>query len=117
MSKRQYGLSIEREAQQWYEKRGARLIHQNYYCRGGEVDLIFEEASPQGRELVFVEVRARDKRGWVSGIESLTLTKKRRLRRAISLFLSRYDGQAQSIRIDLLSWDGLEWTHYPNLAF
>ena len=113
MNRLEYGLSIEAKACEWFLTNfSARLLKSNYRIKSGEVDLIFE----QGTELVFVEVRAR-RAGWVSGFESVTFPKQRRLKTAINHFLARYKGSASEVRIDILDWNGRVWQHYPHQQF
>lgn len=116
-SKLHYGHQMEGEALHWFQGRfpSARLLARNYRIRGGELDLVLEEAREAGPELVFIEVRARKMGSLQSGIESLGLAKLFRLRRTIRHFLWGYRGPAQSLRLDVLSWDGGIWTHYPNI--
>lgn len=119
LSKLHFGLQIEAQAEEWYLARnpGSRLLDRGFRWRGGEIDLIFEEPSRlwQGRtELVFVEVRARLPGSWESGVDSVRGTKLKRLRAGITVYLSRYRGQAYGARLDLLGWDGTSWEHLIN---
>ncbi len=129
LDKRAFGLRIENRAETWFTSKypRARLVARNFTCKSGEIDLIFDVAG----ELVFVEVRARVRGAWVSGIESVTLRKRKRLERAIGVFLSRYRGSARTLRVDVLVfemesgmvselvWDQAgesgSWIHYPNV--
>lgn len=129
------GDRIERLARDWWlsEYPGisgklVRVLAQNYRSRFGEIDLVVEETHPAairelagGRagvgsrvELVMIEVRARAKGSWVSGLESVTFPKQLRLRKVIEKFLARYQGKAQSVRCDVMEWDGEKLTHFPN---
>lgn len=110
-----YGRKIEIWAADWFvTNRRARIVERNFRRRTGEIDLILEETSASGVELVFVEVRARLNRK-VSGLESVDFKKQLKLRRTIDLFLQRYRGKAKSMRVDVLAWDGKEFSHFPNL--
>ncbi len=114
----QFGKETEERALEWFlNQKAAKLLLRNFYCKFGEIDLIFEETLPQnqGIELVFVEVRARSSQGWVTGPESVHLSKQQRLKRTGNYFLSRYQGRAQSIRFDLLFWNGTTWGYIQNL--
>lgn len=107
----QKGYEVEQKAVEWFlETTQARLLVRNYRCRWGEIDFICEEKE----DLVIVEVRFRHFTGWVSGIESITLQKKKRLMRTAQHFLSHYSGKMTSIRFDLLVWDGQHWIYMPN---
>ena len=104
-------MEMEARALQWIQSHlKADILITNYRCRGGEVDLIFEE----GQDLVFLEVRAR---GIISSAllaysyETVNLTKRRRLERAAKQYLLQYRGKAQGIRFDILGFDSGKWTH------
>jgi putative endonuclease len=108
---RALGARAERLAAEWFLARfPSRLIARNFRCRGGELDLIFE-APP---DLVFVEVRARLPGAWQDGIASVGWGKRQRLRRAIERFLLDYRGPSRGIRVDILAWNGRDWTHLRN---
>jgi len=92
-----------------------RLLHRNYRAKGGELDFVGEEtrstSAGSKTELVILEVRARQSSGWVSGLESVTSQKRRRIERAAQAYLMSYRGRAQSVRFDVISVDekGLQW--------
>ncbi len=116
----QIGKWAEWEAERWFlGQRAATLLYRNYRFWGGEIDLIFEErldpVEKEGLEIVFLEVRVRSQTGWVGALESISDKKKRCLKRTIHHFLRQYEGKAQSLRVDLLGWDGSRWEHYQNL--
>lgn len=114
------GTRAERMAEAWFLEMnlGARVLDRNFRIRAGEIDLIFEVPGVRGLELVFVEVRSRSPEGWVSGVESVTWPKQRRIERAIEAWLAKRTRAGsrrwRSLRIDVLGWDGHEWTHVPN---
>jgi putative endonuclease len=110
------GHLAEQRVKDWYLRgRGARLLAQNYRCKGGELDLVVEESENQRiRILVFVEVRVRQEPGWQSGIESIGVKKQLCLKKAASHFLCQYRGTAQEVRFDLVCWSGQKWAYYPN---
>jgi putative endonuclease len=115
MNKLEYGLSMEEEALQWMLEHYPTLMPQsrNYRWKGGEIDLVFEDE--ETRELVFVEVRARQLDALVDPISSITYPKQRKLCRTIEHYLARYNGNAESVRIDFLGWDGENWIHLKNV--
>ncbi|MGK5088412.1 YraN family protein [Bdellovibrionota bacterium FG-2] len=118
-STREIGSQFEAQALEWLVSRNPggllKPIAQNFSVRGGELDLVFEQWLATGElELVVVEVRARQQGSWVDGLESVDGVKQRKLRRALAAFLLRYEGLAQSIRIDVMAWDGRSWSHVQN---
>lgn len=73
----------------------------NWAGRKGELDLIARE----GRQLVFVEVRARSAEARVSPYFSISAGKKRSLRRAISSYLRLQEaknGTPEAWRFDII---------------
>jgi putative endonuclease len=113
-----YGLEMESQGARWLESRfpSLSLLAKNYRWKGGELDLVYEDHSrARAVELVFVEVRARKPGALVDAVASITLLKQRRLARTIEHFLSRYKGPAQSIRLDVLAWDGKGWDYLKNV--
>ena len=113
----QWGRVAEEEALDFFKKKTrARLLCRNFRAKSGEIDLIFEEElhSPGPLELVFVEVRARALGSAIRGIESVDLRKRAKIKRAIRAYLSNYEGPCQSMRFDVLDWDGRGWLHIRN---
>lgn len=114
----EWGREAENKALEWFleQRMTSQLIARNYRCRWGEIDLIFEELRKDRGifELVFVEVRARSPRTWVSGLQSVGWKKRQSLRRTADHFLVKYQGLAKTVRFDLLYWDGKIWSYLPN---
>ena len=111
------GQDSEANAAAWFlSQKQSKLLVKNYRAKCGEIDLIFEELLSSGKwELVFVEVRSRSNRNWMDGPQSVGPWKQRRLMNTASHYLAHYRGRAQSMRLDLLAWDGKSWTYLPNL--
>ena len=84
--------------------RGWRLVDANAVVRGGELDLVMR----QGRTLVFVEVRQRRTARYGDAAESLTATKRHRLRRAARAWTrARYGRLDLPMRIDAVLVHGV----------
>lgn len=81
------------------EKRGYRILEQNYRCRFGEIDLVAEESE----YLVFVEVKTR--RGVVCGLpeEAVTDRKARKLQEVAAYYLDAHNLPDCSWRIDVVA--------------
>lgn len=89
----------EQVARDTLEARGWRFIDANAVVRGGELDLVMRH----GRVLVFVEVRQRGSDRFGGPGESLTRTKRLRLRRAARAWTHlRYGTVDLPMRIDAL---------------
>jgi putative endonuclease len=83
MSTRSVGAEAEQRAVRFLEGQGYRVIHRNYACRMGEVDLICED----GETLAFVEVRYRKASRYGYPEETITREKKRRIANTARYFL------------------------------
>jgi putative endonuclease len=77
------GFAAERRAVWWYRLRGWKILGENVWAGGNELDLIVR----RGSALRFVEVK--EKRGTRFGdpLEMITPEKRRRLRRAAEAWL------------------------------
>jgi putative endonuclease len=103
------GAAAEALAARFLAARGLDIVGRNYRCRGGEIDLIARD----GTTLVFVEVRLRSNRAFGGAAESITATKRRRLRLAAGRYLAglareppcRFD----AILLDALASESIEW--------
>ena len=84
----------ERRALWHYRLRGYRIIGANVRAGRNELDLIVR----RGRELTFVEVKERRGPGFGGAIGAVDAEKRRRVRRAAQVWLSR-NPQAADVRI------------------
>ncbi|MEO5633010.1 YraN family protein [Gaiella sp.] len=84
----------ERRALWHYRLRGYRILGTNVRAGRNEIDLIVR----RGRELTFVEVKERRAPGFGGAIGAVDAEKRRRVRRAARIWLSR-NPQAGDIRI------------------
>ena len=96
------GAAAEALAARFLMARGLSIVGRNYRCRGGEIDLIVRD----GKTLIFVEVRLRRSQAFGGAAESITATKRRRLRLAAQHYLL---GLARELpcRFDAILLDGL----------
>ena len=79
------GEAAERRALRWYRLRGWRILGTNVWAGGNELDLVVR----RGRELRFVEVKAKGGPRFGEPAEMVTAEKQRRLRRAAAVWLAR----------------------------
>ena|SRR3989344_6636083 len=90
MDSSSFGVSGEEVVSEIYSKRGYKIIGRNVkiigYKQLGEIDLI----TRKGRELVFVEVKARSDERFMPIVETVTWRKKQRLLRAVKGFLNNH---------------------------
>lgn len=101
----QRGHEAETRAARYLEAQGLRLIERNFRIRGGEIDLICRD----GKTLVFVEVRLRQRSDFGGAGASITVGKQRRIILAARHYLA---GKADcTCRFDCILFDNdhLEW--------
>ncbi|MBO9875495.1 MULTISPECIES: YraN family protein [Xanthomonas] len=101
--RRRRGNAVEAAARAELERAGLRLIAANVAFRGGELDLVMQQA----QSLVFVEVRYRRRTAFGGGAASVDLRKRRRLLLAAQLFLAAHPQYANwPCRFDVVEADG-----------
>jgi putative endonuclease len=83
LPRRGCGFAAERRAVRWYRLRGWRILGENVWVGGNELDLIVR----RGRTLRFVEVKEKKSARFGDPLEMLTAEKRRRLRRAAEAWL------------------------------
>ena len=83
MPRRGSGYAAERRAWWWYRLRGWRILGENVWAGGNELDLIVR----RGSTLRFVEVKAKTGARFGDPLEMITAEKRRRLRRAAEAWL------------------------------
>jgi len=103
------GAAAEALAARFLTTRGLAIVARNYRCRGGEIDLIVRD----GNTLVFVEVRLGRSQTFGGAVESITATKRRRLRLAAQHYLGRLAREPpcrfDAILLDGLAAENIEW--------
>ncbi len=82
----------------YLKSQGLKLIATNFSCRAGEIDIVMLDKNL----LVFVEVRFRKNNNFGGGLESITISKQRKLRRTAELFLQK-NRQYENARFDVVS--------------
>lgn len=110
--RRQTGAHWERTAESFLLSNGLNLLHRNFFCRFGEIDLIMEDRST----IVFVEVKYRRSGLHGSGANAVTEQKQGRISRTAAWYLARHPHRAdQDCRFDVVSIDpgqeerGIQW--------
>jgi putative endonuclease len=102
------GSAAEEAAARFLAQHGLELLHRNYRCRFGEIDLILRD----GRTLVFVEVRYRGSKSFGGAAESITAAKREKLLRAARHYMAEQQ-RFPACRFDAVLIDGghdnVEW--------
>lgn len=78
---------------------GYSILHRNYRCRGGELDIVCEKNGI----LVFCEVKTRTSTRFGLPEESITIAKRRRIRKLALEYLQREHRRARQLRFDVIS--------------
>ena len=114
--RRWFGSRSERAAERFLRKLGYRILHSNFRCEFGELDLI----ALDGDCLVFVEVRSSEGADLARTAGSVDREKQRRLTRLALFYLQRKKLLGRSARFDVLavSWPAGQakptMAHYPS---
>jgi putative endonuclease len=99
-SSKKRGAEAEGRARRFYRLRGYRVLGENVWAGGNELDLIVR----RGGLLVFCEVKERSSDGYGEAAEMVGAEKRRRLRRAGEAWLSRHPELAGlEIRFDVVA--------------
>jgi putative endonuclease len=99
IDRRQIGQHAEERAARQLRAAGLTLLHRNYRCRLGELDLVARD----GATLVVAEVRLRASARFGGAAASITRAKQRRIVLATRHLLARYPSlQRLPVRFDAL---------------
>lgn len=90
----QTGKSGEEIAVRYLKDRGYEILHRNWTCRWGEIDIV---ASSKGR-IYFFEVKTRHR--YV--LESISVSKQKHLFRTIQIYLKRYGYAFSNFQVDFI---------------
>jgi len=82
----QMGHFVESMVASYLQQAGLRLLHRNFRCRLGEIDLVVEDR----RYLIFVEVRYRATGHFGGPLASVTWQKQKTIRRVAQWYLKRF---------------------------
>lgn len=100
MTRIQLGALGEALAVDHLTRLGLRILHRNWRCRYGELDVI--ACDDAARTVVFVEVKTRTGDGYGGLAHAVTPRKVRRLRRLAGLWLAGQDRRWEALRIDVI---------------
>lgn len=108
MNRRKVGTEYENRAAAYLEAGGYRILHRNYRCRLGELDLV----ALDGEVLVFVEVKYRSGRGRGGALEAVDPGKQKILGKTASFYLMKeYGTMDVPCRFDVVGIDGEKICH------
>ncbi|MCE5336917.1 MAG: YraN family protein [Desulfobacteraceae bacterium] len=98
-SRHDTGRDGESAAAEFLKRSGLKVLHRNYRCPLGEIDIIARD----GKTVVFVEVRSRKADALCRAEESITATKKRHLVRAATWYLKQQAVRDCPARFDVIA--------------
>ena len=99
MKRRDTGILGEKLAKDFLKKRGYHIRETNYRCPEGEIDIVARDKD----YLVFVEVRTKTSLEFGSPEESITLTKRERLKATAFHYQQTHNNLPQLWRIDVIA--------------
>ena len=101
MNKLRKGQQHEQLAQQLSSQQGYQILAQNFFCKGGELDLV----ALDHQTLVFIEVKYRANAYHGHPSEFVNTTKQQRLQHCAQVFLQHHPQYQQyEMRFDVLSF-------------
>jgi putative endonuclease len=99
------GLAAEETASHFLQAKGITLLHRNYRCRSGEIDLIMRDHE----DIIFVEVRLRNNKNYADAIESVNLIKQKKIIKTAMHYLYKYNLLDEvNCRFDII---GISYAH------
>ncbi len=107
------GAAAERIAAEYLAQQGYKILHRNFTCRLGEIDLVCEE----GPILCFVEVRMRRVDRYGVALETITPKKLERIVRTARYFLMKHNMEERECRFDVVTIQGGEAPELARNAF
>lgn len=91
MDKRELGNKGEDFAAEYYRRLGFTVTARNYFCRGGEIDIIAENTE----YIIFVEVKTRSENSLYEPSEAVDVKKQKRLTIAATKYLTETECEKQ----------------------
>ncbi|BFH14854.1 YraN family protein [Paenibacillus melissococcoides] len=100
LKRKEKGAVAERLAAERLQVTGYRIIHRNWRCRTGEIDIVARD----GNCWVFVEVRSRyGAAGAEEAAEAIDWRKQRKVRAVAEVYVNRYRLHEAEIRFDAVA--------------
>jgi putative endonuclease len=104
LKRRQIGENAEEKACEYLKQQGLQLLQRNFSCKLVEIYLIMQA----NQQVLFVEVRYRRSTSFGS-LESITLSKQKKLIKTAQWFLKKYSFAAETqYRFDVVAFDANE---------
>ncbi len=108
------GRHYEEVAASYLERKGFQILHQNFYSRFGEIDLVARD----GNYLVFVEVKYREHDRGGHPLEAVNRRKQKRICKTAEYYCLHYGyGEDTPCRFDVVGIMGDELSHVEDAFF
>ncbi|WP_257264120.1 YraN family protein [Endozoicomonas sp. ONNA2] len=108
------GADAENRALLFLRQQGLTLLHRNFACKTGEVDLVMLEHDT----LVFIEVRSRSQVQFGNAASSIDRNKQHKIRKTAAVYLQKYRQHSHRIcRFDAISIDNHDATGQNSLKW
>lgn len=93
-----FGNAGEQVAGRYLQKQGLTIVHKNYRCKYGEIDIIAKDQS----YLVFIEVKTRSSIKYGDPIASVTNKKQKQICKAAQNYLFEHNLTETDVRFDVI---------------
>ena len=102
-----YGEEVARE---FLIKKGVTILDRNFRGKAGEIDIIAQE----GHNLVFVEVKSRKNKDFVTARESVNLAKQKKIKNTAREYIANRKIKYKYVRFDIIEYysDNNEIEHF-----
>jgi putative endonuclease len=98
MERKKLGEMGEKIAAEFLKRQGYNILHQNYRCRFGEIDIVAKDNS----SYVFIEVKTRRGLEYGRPIEAINKVKINRMLKTLQFYLKQYKIYNSNIRVDAM---------------
>ena len=111
MNNRKTGSLFESKAAQELQRQGYRILHRNFYCKCGEIDIV----GMDGEYLCFIEVKYRTDDSEGDPLEAVDMRKIQKICKSAMFYMTRYGYPDDTpVRFDIVTILGNEINVYRN---
>lgn len=105
----------EKKALQFLQKKGYKILEQNFKAHPHEIDIICYD--PQNKEIVFVEVKTRINDNIENNFEAFHQKKQNYIKKCAEKYLSKTQNWDKPCRFDLICINGTKYQveHFTNV--
>lgn len=99
MNRKSLGTHGEELAAKMIADKGYTILHRNFRCRFGEIDIVASD----GDAVIFIEVKTRSNKKFGEAEEAVDLRKQKKIRQVAEYYLMQNHGLSQKCRFDVYS--------------